>query len=876
MKNPNSNSNFNNVSSDEVDKYFAVNSQIEVIEKALVDDYRRYLRGLNRDSLELLASVEIDLINKERELNGADPIKISEIDDNALVVLINPDWNGQIAKSFDDSNQNNEDKWTTFKDQYPPSMHINLDGLREMLLLLDDMKMDTSLVKQIDIEKERREKNINAAKAFIDIKNQIKDLENKIRKISTNAVASGRGITDSEKRKIESYTQKIDGLLTAEYKGNKDQISFEEVFEEVKRIIDFGKKADYDKGVVLTSGMQQIIEELVPSLVQGKPALLVGETGAAKTALCKWISRNIFGSEPELVSGYSDITSYQIMGKPILKNDNGVTVSDFSPGPLVRAMMEGKPIILDEVNAMPPEFLKRLNVILQLRPGDSFTVQEDGEFKIVIQPGFVVLCTANEKSDNERYQGVEEISVELLNRFVPNIVRVNYPDHDIVYGQYPRENMEIARTAFVDRFGNYQEIISEEELLRFVRACHVTQQVFSGNYGQGFKDMLSSDNIADNQPGLEKNVIAPRTMVAILGKVMDSGGKISLNACLESHIKSINHPNDKKLMIVIFRNHGFLGTVHREKGSNFVEIYSDTRKDLKRFLSLNGDNSYRQGEHSRIPLNKEFVEWMNNEFDLILSSWNKHSNILGNNLNLYDIIDTDNPEVIKNIKKLYDTVTQLKKNKLKDKNGELIADNLELVAIPWKLFRDNIDNLEYLINRFRDNQSIGYDEYKPSQYDSATGYLNQLIDAINSNQLYYNDNLKSDTKITLRDYLDNKINEDGDWGLMLTSSTSGLEDSIRQFSNQYPFIKDYAPTLKEVFKSIPSKVNAMGLFEWLAQSIQNDSSIDNTVLLSTKIPYQNYDTINQAVRIEVDDYSKKIYIFWDPFVHPIEVRFAFT
>ena len=117
--------------------------------------------------------------------------------------------------------------------------------------------------------------------------------------------------------------------------------------------------------------------------------LLLGETGGANRT-----GRAPGSDSPrpraQLVSGYGDITSAQLIGTHELRAQDCATVSVFTPGPLLRAMTEGRPVILDEVNAMPPEFLKRLNRDLQRRPGDTLGVQEDAGRAVRIAQGFAV------------------------------------------------------------------------------------------------------------------------------------------------------------------------------------------------------------------------------------------------------------------------------------------------------------------------------------------------------------------------------------------------------------------------------------------------------------------------------------------------------
>ena len=309
-------------------------------------------------------------------------------------------------------------------------------------------------------------------------------------------------------------------------------------------------------GLLETPQMRAIIHEALPALNRGEPLLLIGETGGAKTALAEHLAHDAMGLRSELISGYGDITSAQVIGSYQLRAAEGATTSVFVPGPLVRAMTEGHPVILDEINAMPPEFLKRLNRILQLRPGDTFAVQENAGAPTLIAPGFVVLATANEQTPH-RYRGLEQLSAELVNRFGANSYRVRYPDSGLSYTDFPAENALLAAAAVVDHHGRLPDEISPEELTRVARAAFISQQIFSGAHGEGFGDYVSSERTIDGRPGLEEAVLAPRTLVAILTKVLGSAGTISLEHALGRFVEGVLHREDRHVLALILEGQGF-------------------------------------------------------------------------------------------------------------------------------------------------------------------------------------------------------------------------------------------------------------------------------------------------------------------------------
>ncbi|WP_325091587.1 AAA family ATPase, partial [Leucobacter sp. M11] len=314
-------------------------------------------------------------------------------------------------------------------------------------------------------------------------------------------------------------------------------------------------RAQLRGGLLRTAQMRAIARDALPALAAGHPVLLIGETGGAKTALAEDLARRA-GGEPGFVSGYGDITAAQVIGSHELRVRDGVTVTAFEPGPLLLAMREGRPLILDEVNAMPPEFLKRLNRILQLRPGALFPVQEQAGMVVRIAPGFGIIATANEHAPN-RYRGIEPLSAELVNRFGANTHRVRYPDADLGYADYPRENALIAAAALADDRGELPDDIAPELIERLARAAFVSQQVFAGNHGEGFDRYASTGAAFDAEPGLAESVIAPRTLVAILEQAALTGSAAAVERALANFLSGVMHREDRRVLGLILAGQGF-------------------------------------------------------------------------------------------------------------------------------------------------------------------------------------------------------------------------------------------------------------------------------------------------------------------------------
>ena len=520
--------------------------------QAVRSDWRTVVAG-DRQLLEQLAAPHVERINVSRRKDHPEEpdIAVSKISENFLLGLAEPDWEGQMPR---DTSEEELRRWEDFKNEHP-DVADNLEDWYMYHAKLHELRNDTGLMERFD-EEYRGEQMAatRAAAEFLRAQDRKDAISRRMASLRAKAVRMGRPLTAGERRKITAWQKQL-----SEVDDNIDippNSSKERFLEEVTRLQVREWKRQLDSGLLMTEQMQTIIDETLPAMVRGEPTLFVGETGGAKTALAEYMVQTYFGVDPEFVSAYGDVNSYQLIGKQELREENGASVSEFVPGPIIRAMEQGTPLILDEINAMPSELLKRLNKIMQLRPGDRFTVQEDSGRAVEVQPGFCIIATANEKS--KRYKGVDDLSVEFQNRFGANINRVRYPDHDKGYDEYPRENAQLAMAAVATKRGELPPDIDEGDFENFVRAARLSQQIFSGTNGEGYNQFIDTEKMVDDRPGLEETVLAPRTMVDILHKVAGSYGTVSLKRACQTFLDGIKNPNDRQVMHHILEYHDLL------------------------------------------------------------------------------------------------------------------------------------------------------------------------------------------------------------------------------------------------------------------------------------------------------------------------------
>jgi predicted component of type VI protein secretion system len=470
-----------------------------------------------------------------------------------------PDWESHFPR---DDSPEEQQKWQDFVHSFPSKrLQMNLESLREFSLRHQEISNSSSVQEQLTEYRHEKQNVLAEVAAYRHLERKESAVIAEIEALNAHALSLGfrswpdpKQISDLEDM-IASITRSKETILQTD--GTIDEL-------ERRRWLD--KKRQLEHGVLMTDQMKNVETKNLPSLITGEPLLLFGETGGAKTALAKHMAKEILSRlgkpdiEPEIISGHSEINSYTLMGKnELITDENGSTITSFLPGPLIRAMQEGVPVIIDEVNGIPPELLKRLNLILQLRPGDKYKVQEDNGLEITIKQGFSIIATMNEKSD--RYKGVEDLSAEFSNRFT-NTAKINYPDQDVVVGDVvPPELLELALLECTDMNSGKIEFsnLTSDQLIALVQVAHYTQAMYTQPASSAdFRNYTGSEQLVDGQTALKKTVISPRAMVAMISKIQKGQGHYEISDVLSDFLESISEPSDRAIISQLFTDFGLI------------------------------------------------------------------------------------------------------------------------------------------------------------------------------------------------------------------------------------------------------------------------------------------------------------------------------
>jgi len=243
-----------------------------------------------------------------------------------------------------------------------------------------------------------------------------------------------------------------------------------------------------------TQSRTELIRELMPDLLNGAPVLFQGETGSGKSELARYICRRYLRKEPLLISISEQIKESQIIGSRGIKA--GETFFDYSE--FVKAIQDGTPIILDEVNLMPHEFAGILNDFLQLRVGDTWTHPTTGEKIVVRAP---IFTTANLKSDRYKRYDVDAATLRRLSggAGAREIHYLDFGKKEADGSLAAPETNQILSAVMSDRYGNIMMAETEEGTYdMFLRACRKIQEDFTTALisGDGSGSIARSSTVA--------------------------------------------------------------------------------------------------------------------------------------------------------------------------------------------------------------------------------------------------------------------------------------------------------------------------------------------------------------------------------------------
>ncbi|MBQ1387946.1 hypothetical protein IIY68_04115 [Candidatus Saccharibacteria bacterium] len=245
-----------------------------------------------------------------------------------------------------------------------------------------------------------------------------------------------------------------------------------------------------------------------------------------------------------------------------LKNQAFGTEVETVKQAVYRGVEEGRPVIIDEANAIPTAILISLNDVLQRRPGDNCYIPGVGATKI--KPGFSITMTGNLTSNIVDYRGTERLNPAFESRL--DILEYDYlpmSENDRSYKEqlHPEDNelFQVIVMRLADRQGNLRlpEIDkSLEKIFNLCQLAHETQRIFSGKWRESdFNHKTASGD--EIEPRLEDSVLSIRNVMRVIDK-WEKGRKGGLDKALwDGFIQGITNPDDQNFILGIAKHYGF-------------------------------------------------------------------------------------------------------------------------------------------------------------------------------------------------------------------------------------------------------------------------------------------------------------------------------
>jgi len=296
---------------------------------------------------------------------------------------------------------------------------------------------------------------------------------------------------------------------------------------------------------------------------------------------------------PEEIKMYNDAVIAGYTGK-------GGTISKYLFGQIYNAAKEGRPVIIDEVNAIPHETLISLNYIMTRKPGEIITVPQTGE-QIEIKEGFGFILTGNLNIDGvEKYKQRQDLDPAFLNR----LHTIEYDYLPQKYGVPLEEAGETENQLFkllvaktMDRNGNLEgRKGTMDDLWRLSGFARLTQEAFSGHKVSDAYYFQQSGGRQKTPPQLKGTVMSVRTIERIIDRWTKEGFNKELDHYLWSEfIATATNPSDRAYLYqVANKQFGFF------QGSGWEQNPDYGAGDVRSFDINAPENRIKENE-------KEFV-----------------------------------------------------------------------------------------------------------------------------------------------------------------------------------------------------------------------------------------------------------------------------
>ncbi len=383
-----------------------------------------------------------------------------------------------------------------------------------------------------------------------------------------------------------------------------------------------GYKKELESGkIVETEYVEKQARDVAAHIRAGQPVFIHGHLGSGKTELAFHVAKEYFGKHALIISGSKhtspaelyghqalslrevdsaeseeryktfidsaekEITAWKTVHPQATERDidhqfelikSGLqerlayeyrsgTVSDYFMGQVYQAMEEGRPVILDEVNAIPHDVLISLNHLLTRKVGDKVRIQQNSGSEVTVKEGFGFILTGNINDGGaERYIMRQDLDPAFLSRlytmkhdYLPQVKEGTLAEVPAGDGEgHKNELFELIVARMIDRNGN-MEIPSDglAKLWNLAKAARATQDNFSGGAIDNTTFFKQGGGTKPFEYRLKEGVLSIRALDKIIRSWQTDGYQHELDFYVfKEFVNQSTKLSDKAYLYQLFRD----------------------------------------------------------------------------------------------------------------------------------------------------------------------------------------------------------------------------------------------------------------------------------------------------------------------------------
>lgn len=252
--------------------YLELEQESREMQQALALEFDLWASELSDDQVREQAAPLVAQMNEQRP---NEPVDIQTASRQFLQHMIRPKWDELFPK---DDSPEEQQKWQSFVDQWPPHMQSNLEELLVVDAELREQTRDLDIMRGVTEIRAERLEVMRAASGYVGAERTLQKLSGQAAMIRSRAALTNRGLTRADRKQLEHIGEQ----QTAAEARKSSIVTSPEIVTEIQHRREIKDSRDLQKGILLTEQMQDTIDYVLSSLAAGRPVLFVGETGGAK------------------------------------------------------------------------------------------------------------------------------------------------------------------------------------------------------------------------------------------------------------------------------------------------------------------------------------------------------------------------------------------------------------------------------------------------------------------------------------------------------------------------------------------------------------------------------------------------------------------